>query len=356
MPELFGRHYSPDELRRLVGDMSQLAQIRRAEQIEGGTQGAGLIEVFNASGLCFSLLPGRGLDIASAHYKGMSLCYRSKTGDVGPAFYEPSGYGWLRGFFGGLLTTCGWTYVGDPGVDLKEENEPLGQHGRAANLPAREVATKSGWEGDDFVLRARGKMREAEALGTALEVHREISTTLGEKSLRIHDRVENIGSVRAPLMAVYHTNMGFPLLDEGSRFVIASEETTEWLEERVVGPEVYSVAQDPQDDAHDEVFTHRPRADAEGNVQVGMINDRIGLGVYLRFPIAEIPLVNHWQHFHRGNYVVGIEPGNCSVLGREWNRQRGYLEHMDPGDVREFHVEIGVLDGEDAIRTFESSN
>ena len=64
--------------------MSQLAGARRAEMVEGIERGADLIEVFNASGLCFSVLPGRALDIASAHYKGMSLCFRSSTGDVGP--------------------------------------------------------------------------------------------------------------------------------------------------------------------------------------------------------------------------------------------------------------------------------
>ncbi|MBT3601657.1 MAG: DUF4432 family protein, partial [Candidatus Latescibacteria bacterium] len=105
MPRLFGRRYTKKQLVERVGDMSQLAGARRAELVEGHERGAGLIEVFNASGLNFSILPGRSLDIASAHYKGMSLCFRGNTGDVGPAFYEPQGYGWMRGFFGGLVTS-----------------------------------------------------------------------------------------------------------------------------------------------------------------------------------------------------------------------------------------------------------
>ena len=56
---------------------------RRAERREGFERGADLIDVFNASGLGFSVLPGRALDIASAHYKGQSLCFRSGPGDVG---------------------------------------------------------------------------------------------------------------------------------------------------------------------------------------------------------------------------------------------------------------------------------
>ena len=79
MPRLFGRNYTPQQVRELVGDMSQVAGARRAELVEGNERGADLIEVFNASGLCFSVLPGRALDIASAHYKGMSLCFRGNT-------------------------------------------------------------------------------------------------------------------------------------------------------------------------------------------------------------------------------------------------------------------------------------
>jgi hypothetical protein len=89
MPHLFGSEYTKRELLDRVGDMSQLAGARRAELTEGNERGAGLIEVWNASGLCFSVLPGRALDVASAHFQGMSLCFRSSTGDVGPSFYEP---------------------------------------------------------------------------------------------------------------------------------------------------------------------------------------------------------------------------------------------------------------------------
>ena len=354
MPELFGQTYSKRQLLDLVGDMSQLAGVRRAELVEGHERGADLIEVFNASGLCFSVLPGRSLDIASAHYKGMSLCFRGNTGDVGPAFYEPQGYGWMRGFFGGLVTSCGMIFTGHPETDPEEENEELGLHGRLSFIPAKGVLAEGNWEDEAYVVKIRGKMREAVVFGTNLELTREISTVLGEKRLRIYDRVENLSVDPAPLMFVYHTNPGFPLLDTGTRLIINSEKTTEWLEDREVGPTEYQVAQGPQTEAHDNVFVHRPRANAAGNIQVGLINDALNLGLTWKFPQAEMPILNHWQHFHRGTYVTGIEPGNVSMLGRAWNRKHGYLQHIQPGEVREFHLEIGVLDGAAEIADFEA--
>ncbi len=67
-----------------------------------------------------------------------------------------------------------------------------------------------------------------------------------------------------------------------------------------------------------------------------------------------MPILNHWQRFCRGQYVTGIEPGNASVLGRARNREHGTLEHIEPGSTRDFHLEIGVLDGVDDISSFEN--
>ena len=89
-------------------------------------------------------------------------------------------------------------------------------------------------------------------------------------------------------------------------------------------------------------------------MRVGLINDARQLGLYWKFPISEIPLVNQWQHFIRGTYVTGVEPGNASMLGRAWNRKHGYLQHIEPGEVRDFHLEIGVLDGAAEIAAFEA--
>ena len=342
MTTLFGREYSRRELLDKVGDMSQLAGARKAELVEGIERGSDLIEVFNASGLCFSVLPGRSLDIASAHYKGMSLCFRSSTGDVGPAFYEPEGDGWLRGFFGGLTVSCGMTFTGHPEVDPEEENEELGLHGRLAFLPAKNVVANAGWEDEQYVVRVHGKMREAVFFGTNLELTREISTVLGEKSIHIYDRIENLSVDPSPLMFVYHCNPGFPVLDSGTRLLINSEKTTEWLEDKEVGPDVYQVAKPPQEEAHDDVFVHRPVADADGNVHVGLVNDGLGLGLYWKFPIAEIPLVNQWQHFHRGTYVTGCGAGECEYVGTGLESQGGLSQlysarrgsGVSPGDRR----------------------
>ena len=226
MPKLFGRNYDKRQLLDRVGDISQLIYARRGTSSEGFARGADQIEVGNASGLNFTVLPGRALDIASASYKGQSLCFRASPGDVGPAFYEPQGSGWLRGWFGGLVTSCGMTFTGHPEKDAELENEEMPLHGRLSYIPARDVSVDGAWQGDDYRIKIGGKMREAVVFGTNLEMTRQLSTTLGEKCIRIRDRIENLSVDPSPLMFVYHCNPGFPILDAGTRLLLNSHKST----------------------------------------------------------------------------------------------------------------------------------
>ena len=51
-------------------------------------------------------------------------------------------------------------------------------------------------------------------------------------------------------------------------------------------------------------------------------------------------------------YVVGMEPANCWVEGRAKERERGTLQFLKPGETRKYHLELGVLDGREAIGRF----
>lgn len=355
MATLFGEEWTRERLLDYVGDLSQVAGARHTQTVDGPERGADQIAMWNGSGLELGLLPGRCLDIASARFKGMSLCYRSHTGEVGPAFYEPESDGWLRGFYGGLIITCGLSFLGHAEADPEEENRPLGVHGRIAFAPAGQVAVETWWEGDEFLIEARGRMRETIVFGVNLELRRRIRMTLGEPRFTIHDEVENLSrTVRSPLMLVYHTNPGFPLLREGARVLLKSQHTKEWTHGQEVSPEAYSNVEAPAAPL-DDVFVHDPAADAEGMVNVALVNDQLagGMGLYWRYRKEELPVLNQWRHFEAGTYVMGIEPGNCSVLGRIANREAGTLQHIAPGEIRRFTLEMGVLEGAEAIARYE---
>ena len=341
MARLFGEEFTRSDLLHRVGDVSQVAGVRIMRLEGGGEEGVRLIEARTGTGFRFNVLPSRGMDVSFAEYKGIPLSWRSCTGDVSPAFYEPEGNGWHRIFYGGMLITCGLTNVGPPCVDQGEE---LGRHGRISATPAESVYADGYWEGDEYHLIMQGRMREAAFWAENLTLNRKIYTRLGTSMFRIEDEVTNHGFEPSPLMFLYHVNIGFPLLSGESTLLIPTRKVVPL--DGSMDPKTFDSLHPPRADAKSEVFYHQVAADADGWVYAALINPGLSLGIYIKYNRNQLKNLVQWKMFGQGNYVLGIEPANCHVEGREAERERGTLEFLPPGGKRAFHLELGVLDSE----------
>ncbi|MBM4417365.1 MAG: DUF4432 family protein [Chloroflexi bacterium] len=349
MVHLYGRTWTREELLRRVGDISQVGGARPVVLDEGPETGTRAIQVRSGSGLSFVVLPGRGLDIGSADYRGASLCWMSPTGEQHAAFYEPSGSGWLRGFYGGLMVTCG---LSTAGWADRDQGEDISLHGRASYLPARNISADGEWEGDDYVITVRGRTREVVPYGENLRLTREIGVRLGESRLMIHDRVENVGHTPTPHMIAYHVNPGFPLLDDGSELIFSRRVVTPVNDDSAPGLPEHARFGAPDESWRAQVFHHQILPDRDGMAHTAMVNRRLNLGLYVRQRAEELPWMWQWKQTGPGLYVVGMEPANCQGLGRRHERERGALRILAAGESQEYHVEIGVLDGAEAIAAF----
>ena len=94
-----------------------------------------------------------------------------------------------------------------------------GLHGRIAFTPARLVGYGARWEGDRAWLWAEGEIRQAAMFGEFLVLHRKIEAEVGGRSLRIDDTVTNHGFRATPHAMLYHVNVGWPVVDAGTRLV-----------------------------------------------------------------------------------------------------------------------------------------
>ena len=97
------------------------------------------------------------------------------------------------------------------------------------------------------------------------------------------------------------------------------------------------------DETPERVFEHTLDDRAEGVARVHQ--PALGLTVEVRWDRAGLPRVHEWLHTAHGAYVLGIEPANCSVLGRAADRAAGVLPVLEPGEERETWVEISALWG-----------
>ncbi|MBD3305604.1 DUF4432 family protein [candidate division KSB3 bacterium] len=324
--------------------------------MDGNARGVRAAQVQTGAGLNFTVLLDRGLDIAAADYRGQSLCWRSSTGDVAPAFFEPQGLGWLRGFYGGLLTTCGLTYYGAPDVD---QGQALGLHGRVSHIPAKNVHVDGDWEGDDYVMWVQGNVQETAVFQENLVLRRKIWTRLGEKRLFIDDVVENVGYATTEHMMLYHINGGFPAVDEGTEIVAPFVKTEPRDDRAKVGQEKFFMFQGPTPGFQERVYYHDVATDELGYVYSALMNQAFdqgqGFGFYIKYLKEQLPVLVEWKMNAEGTYVVGMEPGTNKAGGRSVEREQGTLQFLEPGESRFYNLEIGVLSGPDELAAFRET-
>jgi len=198
-----------EQIERHSLDMRQFIDFRQSWLANGMR----LIEAYNGSGLSFTILPDRGLDIWTAHYNGVPLTWVAQGSPFAPDFGQP----WLRQFNGGLLTTCGLTHAGPPETDPRT-GEVRDLHGRYTRLRATGIAATGAWVNNGYLMELSGTVAESALFGEQLRLDRTYRMALGEPSIEITDSVTNVGDMPAPLMVLYHVNLGYPLISQDTTF------------------------------------------------------------------------------------------------------------------------------------------
>lgn len=341
MAIFYNQKFSKQDLLKKVGDIEQIARITSIELKEGDSNGVRGFEVDNGTGLSFLVLADRGLDIGIAKLFGIPFTTRFHPGEVSPNFYEDLPFGFIKAWPGGLMTTCGPTSVGSPG---EEGPEKLVQHGNHTHIPAKYVQYEGRWEGDDYRLQIRGRIRDVGLFLPNIEIRRKITTYLGVNKILVEDEIENIGFRKTPFMLVYHCNYGFPLVDDGARVNIDSSVTPR-DDQAKQGIEEWDRIVSPVRGFKEQVFYHDVKPKKSNLCEIGIVNenfeDNKKLGIIMRYKKDSLPLLTQWRCLSEGEYVVGLEPGNCHVEGRKEEREKfKNLDYLKPGEIRKISLEF----------------
>ena len=343
--------YSED-VGKFVGDISQIAGVRHYELLDGKRRGTRAVDFWTGSGLQFTVVVDRCMDISAASFNGLSLCWRSPAKEVHPYLYEPDGMGWVNGFFGGLVTTCGLTHLGAPCVD---QGEPLSLHGKISYVPAEDIGITQGWIGSDYAMSVSGSMRQVSVFGEDLLLRRTITTWLGKSEILLEDEVTNQGFDESPFMFLYHINIGFPLLSPSSRFVSTSEKIAPRDDEAADGIEKFDRYGQPVAGYHEKVYYHEMKADTDGKVKCAVVSDdgkRQPYGLALVYDKSQLPQFVQWKMEGERYYVLGVEPSNCWTEGRDKEREWGTLQTIKPKEKKRFAVRFSILKDEAGLKAF----
>lgn len=340
------------DLLRYVGDYSQVFGMKEYTLAGGKANGVKTFDIYNGTGLELTVVADRCLDIGRLAYKGVNCSYLSKTGIVSPAYYGGNDPSFFRNFSGGFLTTCGLRNVGNSST---VNGEFFVMHGQISNMPAEEVCASTVWEGDNPFMTLSGQMREARFFGENMRLKRKIVCPYGENRLFIHDCVENLGFRDELLMLLYHFNLGYPLLDEDAELFFPSRVVVPRDAEATKGVHDWHRMQPPTHGYAEQVFYHDLKTDADGNTCVALVNQRLELGIAFHFSKKQFGNLTHWKQMGEGEYVLGIEPGNCFVGGRLDPRNKDIASYLKPGDSKNFDIEIEIITGSHDIQILQQT-
>lgn len=330
-----------------ISNGAQIGGIETSIIDNGSARGNRIAWINTGSGLRLKVLIDRGMDIGEAFFNENSLAWLSHTGATTPQPFSDKGIDWLRTFGGGLVTTCGLTHVGGPESDQFGDR---GLHGLISNTPAEieSIIQPNPFE-DKLEMAITGTIKETQIFGPSLELKRTISCTLGKPVIRIHDEVVNRGNTPAPHMLLYHCNLGWPLVDEGSVLVWKGE----WQPRHPGGHnKIFTKGNDfhtcpaPLDDhsgSGEEVAIIDVEADNLGNCRCGVHNPHLGIALTFKFQKSQLPWLSNWQHWGRGEYVTGLEPGTHPPIGQAKAREQNSLIMIAPGERRKYDLELEVI-------------
>ena len=288
-----------------VSHPSVLCGAERFTYSQGKAKGVEAVRMYNGK-LELTVLLDRCMDIYRLSWKGMNVSYISKNGIVSPRLTETGAYNFLESFGGGFLYTCGLNNIGSP-------TETFPQHGSISYIPAENVRIETEDSDGDYRVILKGSMRFSSLFGQNLVMNREITLSYLGNSVNVKDTIVNESFTNAGYMLMYHSNIGYPLLDENARLTIDAQKTERFSDNADL--DRWGVFEVPTAGRAEEVFLHTMKQ----SECVRAVLENGDIRMTLEFSPKDFPYMTQWKSMASGDYVLGIEPVTTPMSVREKN-------------------------------------
>jgi len=328
-------------IQQYIGHQDQLISVFESVLIGGKQNGVRVIHVSNGSGLEIVLLPDRCLDIYQVRFMGKNLNYIYPCGIVAPQYYNRTDESWIDTFYAGFLSTCGLTYTG---LSVNDNGIETSLHGVIGNQPAENINIIRGADNEIPYVVISARINE-HLCGVNLTLVREIKITYGINEINLTDCVENHMFEPSPHMIVYHCNLGYPLISEYAELVLPSNSVrgrTAWAKRNI---DSWAKIEMPQDQYEEMCFYHKLQTDQNGWSSVTVRNPKENIGVNINFDTSTLDQFIQWNMFKKGEYVLGLEPSNCTIDGRDDARANGTLKVLPAGSSVRHRLKFSFNDG-----------
>lgn len=267
-----------------ISNLAQVASLRRYTLSEGSAKGMDVIDCDNGK-IRFLLSVNNALDIMQLYHEGQNISFLSKNAFV--ADEKP----FLNRFEGGMLYTCG--------LDNAGNREGYTMHG-TLHLTKAEIVRA---ECTDEEITVEAVIRNSALFGGNLLLRRKYTTKLGSGTLELEDKLTNEAYAEGEYCVLYHTNLGYPMLDAGAKISLATERVYprgEIAEKNMY--RLYDICEPTpcEEEACYYFDLTKP--------QVSVTNEKLGKKFTLAYSAETLPKFLMWKSFACGDYALGLEP------------------------------------------------
>lgn len=295
-----------------ISNFLQIAGVRRYTLTEGAGKGLDVIDC-DTGRIRFLLNVNKACDVMQLYHEGQNMSFISKNGFTGREIP------FLNRFEGGMVYTCGLDSVGG--------REGFELHGSLHNTPAEIVRAECCEAG----ITVEAIVRSTALFGANLVLRRRIFAEIGGNTVTLRDTLLNEGFRDEDYCLLYHINVGYPMLDEGARFVADVKERvarTEWSRQNA---EVAALAGAPVPNEEETCYFLKL-----AKPEAALVNEKLGKKLTVSYSNDTLPHFVHWKSMASGDYVMGLEP--CTT---ELDDRFAY-KRLAVGDSVQFTVNIGV--------------
>lgn len=272
-----------------ISNFAQAASLRRYTLTDGEEKGLEVIDCDNGR-LRFLLNVSKALDVMQLYDRGVNVSFLSKNG------FTQREKPFARRFEGGMLYTCGLDAIG--GIEGHEI------HGDLHCTPARVLRATCDEEG----ITVEAEIATTALFGENLVLKRRFFSPVGGDTLFLEDTLVNRGYREEGYCLLYHVNLGYPLLDEGTRIeadVAACRPRTPWA--TVCADTAFTVTA-PVPCQEETCYFLRLKTPT-----VTVANDKACRAFTLAYGQDALPCFTLWKSMASGDFAVGLEPCTCEL-------------------------------------------
>ena len=311
------------QARPYLANPDQLCYARLARLEEGPARGQRIVDVFNGSGLAFTVTPDRGMNLVECSYRGIPVAFRTPCGHRGVRG------DWLKDWTGGMMTTVGLRNAGGPSGDQ-------GLHGSISAEAAEHVSADC----RDGKIQIAGRLREGALFDVNLVLDRAISTEFGQNRIDITDRVSNHGEAPAFTEILYHCNFGYPFVGPDMEFDLPDHKVIARSEDAEKFQDHWMEFPEPLTGFIEHCYRHILPAGDDGVAVMRVVNRKLGFAIRVEYHTDTLPFIVEWKKPSLHAYVLGLEPTNASLGGQEFDRKNGFGRTLQPGEDIQYRISL----------------